>query len=84
MSPKFCQRQALGAVHKVRHARGGGGGVGGLGVGPGVSVTKCYMGVGVGVGVGGGWGYLADRYVTPIFYFICLVFSLLIERLGQL
>ena len=45
--------------------RGGGGGVG-------LSVTKRYMGV---------MGILADRYVTLIFNFICLVFSLSIERL---
>ena len=33
---------------------------------------------------GGGGGYLADRYVTLILNFICLVFSLSIERLVQL
>ena len=32
----------------------------------------------------GGGAYLADRYVTLIFNFICLVFSLSIEHLVQL
>ena len=42
-------------------------------MGVGVSVTKRYMGVG---------GY--DSYVTLILNFICLGFSLSIERLVQL
>ena len=59
-------------------------------MGVGASVTKRYMGMGWGVvegwgvGGGGGKGYLADRYVTLIFIFICLVFSLSIERFVQL
>ena len=61
----------------------GGGGVG-------ASVAKRYIGMGVGGGWGGGGGggggegYLADRYVTLILNFICLVFSLSIERFVQL
>ena len=55
-----------GAVHKVRHARGGG------------VTAQCYE------ALHGGGGYLADRYVTLIFNFICLVFSLSTERLVQL
>ena len=39
------------------------------------SVAKRYMGM---------EGYLADRYVTLILNFICLVFSLSIERFVQL
>ena len=42
---------------------------------------QCYEALREG---GGGGGYLADRYVTLISNFICLVFSLSIERLVQL
>ena len=55
----------------MRHAWGGVG----VGVGVEASVAKRYMGM---------EGYLADRYVTLILNFICLVFSLSIERFVQL
>ena len=56
--------------------------------GPALQSVTWGWGLGGGGGGGGrggrGQGYLADRYVTLIFNFICLVFSLSIERFVQL
>ena len=55
----------------------------GGGVGGGWLSGSASRSVTWGCGAGGEGGYMADRYVTLNFNFICLVFSLSIECLVQ-
>ena len=63
----FCPKQKFTVGPSIKYITHGGGGW----LVVGLSVTKRYMGVG------------ADRYVTLILNFICLVFSLSTECLVQ-